>query len=418
MLSDEVLERLTERVVNRIEEANTYTLKVIAKNIKKIGKLTPSDAQRIGQMLKYGGDYEKIINKLADVTKMNVKDIRKIFRELASREYKTAKQFYDYRKVKYIPFDENVRLQRQVDALYRTAEKDYLNLSRTSSLGFGTIDSVTGKTKFISLKQAYYDAIDKAVMSVSQGQDTFDNQMRKLIKEMGSGGLKVIYPTTYKDKNGNIRHYSRRLDSAVRTNLKDALRTLHNENQKLFGEEFRSDGVEISVHEQPAPDHEDVQGRQFNNKEFDKLQQGKKAKDVNEVEYTLDHDNKNGYRAIGTLNCYHYIFSIVLGISKPIYSDEQLEKIKERNKDGFEFRGQHYTLYQGTQLQRQIETEVRKAKDVQIMARESGQENVVKEAQENISHLSKMYQELANASKLPTKKKRMSVPNYRRVAIK
>lgn len=53
MLSQEVEERLAERLVNRIEEANSYILKRIGETIKQISTLTPSQAYQIAQILKY-----------------------------------------------------------------------------------------------------------------------------------------------------------------------------------------------------------------------------------------------------------------------------------------------------------------------------------------------------------------------------
>ena len=53
MLSQEVEERLAERLVDRIEEANSSILKKIGEAIKQISTLTPSQAYQIAQILKY-----------------------------------------------------------------------------------------------------------------------------------------------------------------------------------------------------------------------------------------------------------------------------------------------------------------------------------------------------------------------------
>ena len=53
MLSQEVEEKLSEHLVNRIEEANGYILKRIGEAIKQISTLTPSQAYQIAQILKY-----------------------------------------------------------------------------------------------------------------------------------------------------------------------------------------------------------------------------------------------------------------------------------------------------------------------------------------------------------------------------
>ena len=53
MLSQEVEEKLAERLVDRINEINTYILKKIGNNIKVISSLSASEVYQISQILKY-----------------------------------------------------------------------------------------------------------------------------------------------------------------------------------------------------------------------------------------------------------------------------------------------------------------------------------------------------------------------------
>lgn len=402
MLSDEVIEKVVERLVRRIEIGNEYVLKKIGESVKKIGTLTPSKAQELVQILKYGGDYDKITKKLAEITKLNVKDIKKIFEEVAKNDYNFAKQFYKYRNKKYIPFDENVALRRQVDALANLTAKEYMNFARSEMLGLGIKDK-NGNIEFKGLKKAYNELLDEAVLNVGQGKETFDSAMYRQLKQIGTG-LKVIY------KDGRAV----RLDSVVRMHLKNALRELHNETQEMFGNEFDADGVEISVHLNPAPDHELVQGRQFSKEQFNKFQNDEDAVSYDGIDFPAEFEGHDR-RSISQYNCYHYTFAIVLGVNKPQYSNEELQQIIKDNEKGFDFDGKHYTMYEGTQLQRKIETEIRKAKDSQILGRASGNENLIRESQERITQLTTKYKELSEVSKLPTKANRMRVSGYHRV---
>lgn len=417
MLDERLIDILVDRLVERIESTNTYILEQIGKSIKYIGTLSPSKAQQLVQILKYGGNFDKIINKLAKVTQLNVNEIYEIFDEVAKNDYRFAKQFYDYRGVKYIPYEQNTALKRQIEALASITANEYVNFSNTRLLGFGWQDE-EGNITFKGLKETYEQVIDEAVLSVSQGKDTFDNQMYKVIKQLGGGGLKTISPKTYtaKDKNGNIieKHYTNRLDSAVRMNLKGALRNLHNETQAIFGKEFGSDGVEISVHINPAPDHAEVQGRQFSKEEFEKFQNDQDARDYKGRLFPHEHDGKDR-RSISEYNCYHYTFDIVLGVSEPEYTDKELQQIIDDNNKGFEIDGKHYTMYEGTQMQRKMESELRKKKDTQIMARASGQEELAMETQREINILTKQYKELSDISRLPTALQRARVSGYRRI---
>lgn len=151
-------------------------------------------------------------------------------------------------------------------------------------------------------------------------------------------------------------------------------------------------------------------GRQFSIEEYDKLENGEIATDYQGNKY--DGADK---RHIGEYNCYHKIFSIVLGVSKPEYTDKQLNDIRESNLSGFEFEGKHYTMYEGSQLQRRIELNIRKQKDTQILARASGDTELIEQSQNKIRLLTSKYNDLCKTSGLLPKKVRMQVSGYRKV---
>lgn len=420
MLTEEVLELVTERIANRIEAGNTAILEQIGNKIDEIGKLSSTQAQQLARMIEYGADYNKIVKKLSEITNLSVKDIQDIFKEVAKNNYRFAEQFYKYRNIPYIPFEENVALQSQVKAIANITARRIAELMNPRVLGFGTIDKKTGEVVYKGMQKAYYDLLDEAVLNISQGKETFDKAMSRQIKAMGGGGLKVIYDSTYINKEGVEVHNSRRLDSAIRMNIQEGLRDLHNEQQTLLGEQFDADGKEISVHEAPAPDHELVQGRQFDLDEYKKLQENGIATTYDDIKIDLHRELKGGgtaetFRPISMYNCYHYSFSIVLGVSKPEYTDEQLQEIIDRNNEGFEIDGKHYTRYEGTQMQRRLEAEIRKQKDIQIMARAGGQEDLVRDSQQKITQLTNKYTELSKKANLPTKTKRMKVSGYHRL---
>ena len=107
----------------------------------------------------------------------------------------------------------------------------------------------------------------------------------------------------------------------------------------------------------------------------------------------------------------------MLGVSKPEYTDEQLKKIQEDNEKGFEYEGKHYTLYEGTQLQRRIELEVRKEKDTQILATNAEDNELAVQSEIKIRQLTSKYNDLCNASGLKPQKQRMAVTGYKRIKV-
>ena len=392
MLSEEIQEKLAEKLVDRIEELNTTILEEIGKAIKQIGTLSPTQAYKLAQTLKYGASSKKIIKKLAEITKLNQKEIRKILIEVAKSNLEFSKPFFEYRGIDFIPYEQNFALQKQVDAIAKLTSKKYQNIMSTSA--FKTMRN--GKPVFTPISKVYQKTLDKAVLSVVQGREGYQSAMRKTMRELAENGIIWLDKDVKKVKYAN--GYARRLDSTVRMNILDGMRQLSNEMQEQLGETFGANGVEISVHENPAPDHQDIQGHQYSKEDFKEL-------------------NENLDRPISTMNCYHYIFSIILGVNKPQYSDEQLKKIIERNEKGFNYEGKKYTMYQGTQMQRAIESKIRTLKDRQIGARARGDKDDVGYCQRNIRVLTDKYDKLCKTSGLPPKKVRLSVSGYHQIKV-
>lgn len=423
-MNEKTIELLVERLVNRINKANEFFLAKIGESVKKIRKLTPTQAHQLAQILKYGGNYEEIINEISRLTNLNIQDIDAIFNEMAKKDYQFAEQFYNYRSVEYVPYSKNKALLRQVSALASITKQEMYNYARTTNLGY-SIRDLQGNVKFIGLRETYNRVLDEAVLNVGTGVDAFDNAMSKIMKDIGGNGLKTADYASGR---------SIRLDSVARMHLKGALRNLHNEVQKQVGEEFGYNMIEVSHHSNSAPDHIDsIDGKQFAMIDILKKQiengEEKNIK-INDIDfennrvkvkgkwyYDFNYINDNLERKVSTLNCFHYTFSGILGITQPEFSKKELEKDKENNLKGCEIDGKHYSLYEASQLQRQLERRIREQKDIQILAKASGNKELVKESQDNITKLTKKYKELSDVSNLPTKMERLKVAGYKRIAI-
>lgn len=401
MLNNNQEEQLVQLLIDRINALNEDILEIIGNRIKEIGEMTSTQVHQIQQMLMYDTDINAIVQKLVEVTNMNVNDIYSLFEYSAKTNQDFAKQFYKARGISYIPYAENKALKKQIKAIAKITAKEYANISRTSAIGY-TIKDLKGNVVFKDISSAYKDIIDKAILNVGQGKTAYQQEMRNAIKQIGQSGLKTL---DY-ESGRNMR-----LDSAIRQNTLEGLRTLTNQIQQQFGEEFGADGVEVSHHINSAPDHIDtVDGKQFS-LNGDRVVNGKIYKDFNTVNNSLD-------RQVSTLNCRHYIFSIVLGVNKPQYTDKQLEEDKKKNKQGFDFEGKHYSNYEGEQLQRLIERRIREQKDVQILAKSSGDKELTLQAQTKITQLTIKYKQLCNVSGLPNQlKTRASVVGYKRINV-
>lgn len=404
MLNEKLQEKLLSVFDKRFQDYNTKVLEELGNVIKQFKNLSPSQAHKLAQQLKYNTTVKDLLNELSKISGMSVKDLKAILERVAKENVGFADVYYKARKLETPIYSENRALQRLVSSVYKTSGAEFKNIAK--STGFRILDS-NGKPMLLDINFTYNEIIDRCVMAISQGKETYQQAMRSTLKQLSSSGVRKI-----EYESG----YSRRLDTSIRQNILDSMRQVSNESQQLFGQEFDSDGVEISVHLNPAPDHELVQGRQFSNKEFENFQNDRKAVDYTGMVFEPEFE---GYdrRSISEYNCYHYIFSIVLGVSKPQYSDKQLQEIINNKNKTFEFDGKKYNMYEGTQLQRRIETAIRQEKDTQILAKASEDNDLVLQSQTKITQLTTKYKQLCNTSGLPNKlSTRTSVSGYKKIA--
>jgi hypothetical protein len=366
-MSEEIDNVVLERILRRQEKANERILKELGKILGEIGNLTPSEAYTIGQQLKYGESLNKIIKIISETSKINEVEIYRMLELEARKNLELKRIYFKAKKKDFIPYEKNIALQNKVREIGIATLETYRNIARSTGITFLDIN---GNKITRGIREAYYEIVDDAITNVSTGKETFYEALKNQLKTIGQSGVQSI------DYESG---YHRRIDSAMRMNLSDGLNQLAIAQEEIVGEQFGFDGWRITVHENPAPDHQFVQGQTFTKEEYEKLQEDGIAHDINGKEYDLHMELKNGenaegFRPIGQMNCYHYAWAIVIGVDTPRYSDKELKKIIQDNNKGFEYEGKHFSLYEGTQLQRRVELELRKTRETKLMAQDNDQE--------------------------------------------
>ena len=400
MLSDNAIERLAQPIIDRQEAVNNYVVGVIAERVGEIGKLSPTELHKLNQLVRSGSDIRKINKALADSLNLSVKDTKKLIKTVAKDTYQDMKPFYDYRHKSFLPLEKNKKINDVVKSIEKQTDGTFNNISKAQA--FMKRDPVTKKLRPTKIAKTYQEIIDQAIQAVTMGGVDFNTAMRRALRQLADSGIRVA---EYNPASG--RYYSQRLDTAVRRNILDGVHVVRQGISDAAGEQFGADGKEISVHDYSALDHEPIQGHQFSNEEFDKLQNNMPFKDA------LGNKFSAIKRAIGIWNCRHFTSSIILGVSKPLYSPEKLQNIIDKNHKGYTFPdGKHITMYEATQYQRELETKIRHLKDAHIMAQKAGDERLMKEYEAKIAKYRKEYNEFSKATKLPIKRDRMAVSGY------
>lgn len=393
MKDEKKLDLVLERFYQRFNKYNTKVLKKIGEAIKQIGEVSPSQAYQLGQELKYGIELDDLLEELAQISGKSVLDVDRLLDRVAEENVDFAEKYYKAKNKEFVDYENNEPLQRYVETIKQETYGTFRNLANSTNIGF-TFKDANNNTIFKPFKTAYRDLIDEAVYNVTTGVKDYQSAIRNTINDIADSGVK-IHEESVTYRSG----YNRRIDSSVRQNILEGVRQVNLGIQERIGDEIGADGVEISVHFPCADDHIDIQGRQYSKKRFEQV-------------------NGNLDRPIGTYNCRHFIFSIIMGIDEPQYSDNALFKMQQRNNQTVEYEGKTYNKYEATQLQRKLETSIRKQKDRQIIARASGDKEGIATAQQKISQLTHKYNEFSKIADLPTYKNRLSVTGYKRVSTK
>ena len=378
MLSEEYLDKLSENLIKIFSELEVEYIDIISKKISK-KKVSGYIANNIENEFILGiciQEFNKALNTA--LKKANI-EINSIYDEIAKESYSSAETIAKYNNMPYIPYKENKQIQTLVESLKRITKNEFKNFSKTTALGTA-LDLGNGNIVFKNTRQMYYDIIDKAIVAGSTGLDSSNNLLRKSLKSLGNNGLQYVYYD-----NENKQPYRRNIVSSARMNIQDGMREVAQETQNKLGEQYGADGKELSVHGNCASDHIHIQGRQFTNDEYDKM-------------------NDNLKRRIGTCNCRHYAFSIVLGISIPTYDKKQLKALNDKNLKGWTDTnnviskdGKHYTLYEASQELRKLENKNRKLRLQARALKNSGDELGAKDLNKQARAYRKKHKQLTES---------------------
>ena len=379
------LEQKANLLFNNVAGWENSTLQRIGKRIGKYGKMSLADVKAINNIAVVKQDMDAITKELAKVTGYNISQIEQMYGELLEEQHLANQPLYDYRGKTFVPFAENRELQAIARAYAKTTGETMINLAKTKAL---CVLGADGKP--IGMQKYYTDVLDKAVMQVTTGAADFHTAMRDSIIELGGSGVRVDY-------GGGV---TRRLDTVVRQNLLWGAKQASIEYNTMIGEELGCDGVEVDAHSNPRESHRFMQGQQYS-------LHGKKT--INGVVYE-DFKASGAEDALQDYGCLHYRTPILLGISEPRFSKEQLAQIEADNKKQYKVGNLEGNKYFFSQKMRALESATREQKTIRDLARSSGDKVLVKKCNEKIKAYRQKYDEIAEATGLSPELKRLSVP--------
>ncbi len=373
-LNTDQIEGLRQATAAIAEPIAEWLLEDAARRIAEAGKMTSTAAYELYRAKAMGQSQQNLKRFLKRQLRLSNREIRRLFRRAArfSRDNDAEKA-----GLGGLGLFDDAALEQMAEAAAKLAQRDFTNLTQT----LGMVDRF-GRAQ--PLQSFYRQSMDFAFEQVFTGAADYSTAMRQAAGKLADAGVRVI------DYESGV-HTG--LEAAVRRNLMGGLGLMDEQitaqNHDLLG----CDGWEISAHAGSAPDHEDIQGRQYSDADYARL-------------------NGSLARRIGTLNCGHYASPILLGVNSPQYTEEELKAFREENAQGVTYEGRHYTLYEATQKQRQIERNIRRQKNRVLVAKQTGDERGLLTARIRLTRLQQEYTAFSKATGLRTQEERLWVSGF------
>lgn len=371
MINELIFAKLTEPIKELQRKCNTEILNVIMRRIKSI-KDEPSESSSaqyddLSQIDKIRIKYESSMHKSMESA---------IF-DIANLAYDDCDDLYALAKIDKDKFKENDRLMDLTNEIITAVLLIYYGVNDDYHVRLSDLKNPTIKTN-IPIKTAYKQIISRAKNARKSNLD-FDVVMSGVEKDLIENSITVPM-----DNNLGNGYY--KTDTAYENILNQALVETAQRVYDTVSKEVHCNGVEISAHLAPAPDHAPCQGHQFTNQNWEFIQSGLDFIDVEGRKY-------DGFpRQVGTCNCRHLTKPIIIGISQPEYSDYDLERILKANERGFNAgNGKHYTFYECTQRLNYFKRQTDKAYSGIRLAESAGNDKLKSKYQASYSHYKNLY---------------------------
>lgn len=363
MLNERQLELLAERIFMRLNSANNFYLETIGRRLGQVGRLNDQEKEILRNIAMWQiTDIPQIKKKLLQESNIAKKEIDEILNIVAEDVLNEVKPVYKAKGFDFVALQENKMLYGLVLDIAEATKKNIDNITKTTAI-----------------EESFKTALNEASTKVSLGMQNYDTAIESVCRDLADKG---IYNVTY-DKDGKI--YRRRVDTSARQNILTSMKECNIKMSERLARELDADSWEISYHANPRPTHRDMGGSVYTKREFE--EQG--------IQQLLD-----------DFNCLHFKFPFWQGISERSYSPEQLTKYKSEDMNKIEVDGKMLDKYEISQIQRRLETEIRKKSELLLIAKSSKNKGLELKTKGQITELKSSYKKISKKAGLPVKVER------------
>ena len=330
MLSPEYLKAVPNELIKVYQEIEDEILLDIARRIARKDEAGYTSTYQLKQLLIGNKDFEELKKKLKPMLYHSDEVLDEIIENGIKTHYNDEQSIYSMVGKSLVNLDKNKAVLSQIQAYKKTMKENLNNLTKT--MGVAVNDD------FVNLNTLYKHELNKAVLSTGLGVLDSTTAIRRVVNNIARGGVKFI------NYEGSGRNYT--IESAVGMVVRSGLNRLSGEVSLLNAEEMEQDLMEISAHLGARPSHSVWQG------EIVSLSGRSGYLDLQDIGY----GETTGFQGV---NCRHNWYPYFEGLSYRSYSKEYLQELEDKK---VYYEGEEYTYYEATQIQRQLERDVRNLK--------------------------------------------------------
>lgn len=385
----EYLDSLPEKLTELFRNLESTLLDEICSRLNLAGQLNEVTVQAMRALRSHGISLEEIERAIRKTTGISEKKLNELLDDVVNRNQQYYTEVINLAKV---TAPETLLDAAVADAIRVQTLDTFRNI--TQSMGF-LVDN--GRT-MLAPARTYQWALDSAVLQIESGAISYNQAIRRGVKELADSGLKTVnYESGHVDS----------IDVAVRRAVMTGVNALCQKYAEQSLDYLETDLVEVSAHlgarnTGTGPEnHESWQGLVLRWSEKPRASTGDYPDFVNTTGFGTG-------PGLGGWNCRHHYYPFVEGVMEPTYSKVDLEAMKGENRK-FTFEGKEYDGYTSTQVQRRIERTIRKLKREQTAFKAAGLEDEATAVTARIRRLNQEYKAFSESAGLPLQRERMRV---------
>ena len=395
MLNPNELEYIPDRLTKLYRELQLNIMQDIVERLSVNKDITRTADWEISRLYELGVAKEVIRRQIKRTLRLSEEEIDRIYADVLAEDYARYAPIYRQRGQSFIPFRENKQLQQLIAGVKEQTNGELKNI--TQSLGFA-LKNPDGTRTFRPLSKVYQQTLDKSAFGMLSGVYDYNTMIKQAVQELTDSGLRtVVYET---DDGKTIRTHINRVEVAARRALMTGFNQVVAKITEDNAEQLDTDKFEITYHRGARPTHQPWQGRVYTKEQLVTV---------------------CGYGAVDGLkgaNCYHDFHLFFDGISKRLYTDEELDRMNAEENTPKKYGDKEYTVYEALQRQRRMETSMRRKREkIGLLEKGEANEDDILAEKAKYHALSDEYAEFSKAMGLPQQRERISIDGRKGVDV-